>query len=233
MIEGALVSLPVVSRHGIFFWLLRSLVKVRWTFFLTAVLLGLRTRSVSGVAVWLGVVFVAVLLHEYGHAFAARHYGQNPQIELHAMGGVTKWAWVDELKWWNRLLISLAGPFAGFLLGALVWAAGRLWPGYLYASYLLHVAQYQFLWASLAWGAFNLLPLLPMDGGAAMAEYLEHRRGRAEGRLLAHRISFATGLGGLAGGLLFDEAWAGLVCGIFAFDNYQRMHGQPGVRFPG
>jgi hypothetical protein len=42
VIEGALLSRPVASRHGIFFWLLRTLVKVRYTFFVSALLLGLR-----------------------------------------------------------------------------------------------------------------------------------------------------------------------------------------------
>jgi Zn-dependent protease len=228
---GALASLPAVSRHGIFFWFLRSLVKVRWTFFLTSVLLGLRARSVTGVAVWLVVVFFAILLHECGHALAARHYGQDPQIELHGFGGVTKWAWVDELKWWNRVVISLAGPFAGFLLGGIAWAVAQLWPAVVFSSYPAYLAYYQFLGASLAWGAFNLLPLLPMDGGAAMAEFLEHRKGRAEGRLLAYRISFVTGVAGLAAGLFFEETWAGLLCGMFAWDNYQRMKGLPGFRF--
>ena len=112
LIQGALISLPVVSRHGIFFWFLRTLVKVRWTFFLVTVLLGLRTRSVEGVLTWIVVAFFAIVLHECGHALAARFYRQSPQIELHAMGGVTKWTWVDELKWSQRVVISVAGIVA-------------------------------------------------------------------------------------------------------------------------
>jgi hypothetical protein len=33
VIQGALSSAPVVSRHGIFFWLLRTIVRVRYTLF--------------------------------------------------------------------------------------------------------------------------------------------------------------------------------------------------------
>ena len=94
MVEGAVLSRPVASRHGIFFWLLRTLVKVRYTFFLSAFLLGLRSASVATLLVWVAVVFAAILLHEVGHALAARFYRQTPQIELHFMGGTTKWAWV-------------------------------------------------------------------------------------------------------------------------------------------
>jgi hypothetical protein len=38
-IEGPLVSLPVVSRHGVFFWLFSTLVTVRFTFLLVTVLM--------------------------------------------------------------------------------------------------------------------------------------------------------------------------------------------------
>jgi stage IV sporulation protein FB len=175
------------------------------------------------------VVFVAILLHECGHALAARYFGQQPQIELHAMGGVTTWTWVDHLRWWNRVVISLAGPVAGFILGAVVWAVTAVWPP---ESLILHYARYQFLWVSFGWGAFNLLPLLPLDGGHVMCEYLEHKRGRDQGRVLARKVSIATGVAGLALGVAADEAWAGLLCGIFAFDNYQRMQGLPGVKLP-
>jgi stage IV sporulation protein FB len=203
---------------------------VRYTFFLTTILLGLRSRSLMSLGVWLVVVFVAVLLHECGHALVARYYQQAPQIELHAMGGVTKWAWVDELRWSKRVAISLAGPAAGFLLGGLVWAAGIVWP--LHGPYLVLLARYQFLWATLAWGAFNLLPLLPLDGGQALAEYLEHRRGREEGRRLAHQVSLGTGAAGFAAGIALDEVWVAILCSIFALDQYQRMRGMPGVRLP-
>ena len=51
------------------------------------VLLALRSRSLLRIAVWIPVVFAAILLHELGHAFMARRYKQAPRIELHAMGG--------------------------------------------------------------------------------------------------------------------------------------------------
>jgi len=58
MIQGALISAPVVSRHGIFFWLLRTIVKVRYTFFLTSVLLGMKVGSLSALLVWIVVRWI-------------------------------------------------------------------------------------------------------------------------------------------------------------------------------
>lgn len=230
MVEGAVFSRPVASRHGIFFWLLRVLVTVRYTFFLTAFLLGLRSRSVGTLFVWVVVLFAAILLHELGHALAARFFGQSPQIELHAMGGTTKWSWVDELKWHQRVIISLAGPGIGFVLGGLLHLGYTLVPAQ--EPYLLRVARYDFLWVTLAWGLFNLLPLMPMDGGQALAETLEHRLGSQRGRLLARKVSCVTGFIGLIVGFAMNQLWAGLLCGIFAFDNLQRIRGLPGVALP-
>jgi hypothetical protein len=56
--------------------------------------------------------------------------------------------------------------------------------------------------------------------------------GRDPGRLLARQVSVATGIIGLAAGILLDQAWLGLLCGVLAFDNYQRMRGLPGVALP-
>ena len=78
----------MVSRHGIFFWLLRTIVSVRYTFFLTSVLLGMRTASAGRLLLWTLVSFLAILLHEFGHAFAARSYGQDPEVYQAASGAV-------------------------------------------------------------------------------------------------------------------------------------------------
>jgi stage IV sporulation protein FB len=230
LIEGALVSRPVASRHGVFFWLLRTLVTVRYTFFLAAFLLGLRSDSVAGLFVWVAVLFVAILLHELGHALAAQFYRQNPQIELHAMGGTTKWVWVDELAWHQRVVISLAGPGSGFVVGGLLYLGSALVP--VNEPYLLRLARYDFLWVTLGWGLFNLLPLLPLDGGQVLSETLEHRLGARRGRQVARKVSCIVGFVGLVAGFALNQLWAGLLCGLFAFDNLQRMRGLPGLALP-
>jgi Zn-dependent protease len=79
---------------------------------------------------------------------------------------------------------------------------------------------------------FNLLPLLPMDGGQVLAETLEHRLGGQRGRLVARKVSCVTGFVGMVVGFVLNQLWAGLLCGIFAFDNLQRMRGLPGIALP-
>ena len=229
MVQGAVLSAPVASRHGIFFWLFGNVVSVRYTFFLTAMVMGMGRRTAADLLSWVIVAFAAVLLHELGHAAAARAYGQTPHIELHAMGGTTHRAWDERVRWRRRVAIALSGPAIGLAVGGLVAVLTPHDPG---GPRLLHMARHDFLWVTVGWSLFNLLPLLPMDGGLALAETLEWWRGADKGRLLARQVSCVTGAIGLMVALSLNQVWAAALCGVFTYDNLQRMRGLPGVELP-
>lgn len=75
--------------------------------------------------VWVAVMFVSILVHELGHAFAQRHYGGRPWIVLYGFGGLAISDDRDRTPR-SQILISLAGPAAGFLLAVLVMLIVRL-----------------------------------------------------------------------------------------------------------
>ena len=120
--------------------------------------------------IWMVVWFVSILIHELGHAFFQRRFRGRPEIVLHGCGGMSIGnGWFNR---WESLIISSAGPVvqiaAGFLalwiLGALEPAAAdgfQRVPGRDY----LENALSSFGLISVAWGLFNLLPILPLDGG--------------------------------------------------------------------
>ena len=102
-------------------------VKVEVSFFAIAVFLALsRSRDITLIVEWVVVVFVSVLLHEFGHALAARAFGLKPEIRLYQMGGLTSWRSEKEVAPLKHLAISLAGPFTGFALGTCVFLLGPL-----------------------------------------------------------------------------------------------------------
>ena len=82
------------------------------------------------------VVFVSILVHELGHALAFRRYGTASRIVLYHFGGLaipeespwgeSQWRLSDDRPERNEIVISLAGPVAGFLLAAVVIGAVRL-----------------------------------------------------------------------------------------------------------
>jgi membrane-associated protease RseP (regulator of RpoE activity) len=119
---------PPRTRFDLSFTFAGVPVRVHPLFWLVAVLLGFSARDPVSVVIWVGVVFVSILVHEFGHALAMRHYGESPRIVLHTLGGLT----IAEPTPWGRtwanvspgvrqqILISAAGPGAGFLLAGVV-----------------------------------------------------------------------------------------------------------------
>ena len=160
-------------------------VEVRLGFWLTALLLGSQgnfdTESLKRVLLWTPILFVSILVHELGHAFAIKWQKLQPSIVLHFMGGLTSWREVLPVSRRARIVISLAGPFAGFLLGGLVFATVLV-----LAATGVHIppespirdALGMALWINIIWGAVNLMPVLPFDGGHVLEQALGPRRQR-------------------------------------------------------
>src|SRR5262245_31536533 len=108
---------PGPSSGDLHFRLFGIPVRVSPMFWLVTVLLGLRTDGATPPAellIWIVVVFVSILVHELGHAFAQRRYGGRPWITLYGMGGLAACDDCDR-RTSSQILISLAGPAAGFL----------------------------------------------------------------------------------------------------------------------
>lgn len=160
-------------------------------FFLVAWMLGYGAiPDLPGQAVWIAAVFVGVLLHELGHAAAARRLGARPEITLHAMGGLTSWRPLRPMTTWQEVGVTAAGPAVGITVGVLLIAAQvALAPGGM-AARAIDFA----VWVNLGWGVLNLMPVLPLDGGtivAAAAGAVAGRNGRLAARVLSVALTLA------------------------------------------
>ena len=95
-------------------------VRVHPYFWLATFFLG--SRNMAGVLVWVAAVFVSILIHEMGHVWAMRRYGGDGDIVLYSFGGfaIPKRYCAWSVK--EDVVISAAGPGAGFLLSALILA---------------------------------------------------------------------------------------------------------------
>lgn len=112
------------------------------------------------------------------------------------VGGLTAFAPPRPLGRLQSIGISLAGPFAGFLLGVLVLSGAaalgidRPSPFVGADAPLIDVIVGASIWVNLYWGAVNLLPILPLDGGNVVRSLLP---GDAEMRdRLAAGVSLAV-----------------------------------------
>ena len=123
-----LLQAPPPTRFDLRFSVAGIPIRVHPLFWLIAILFGSSSGSPARLLGWVIAVFVSITIHELGHAFALRRYGQESQIILHMAGGLTV---PESIAWGGRyasvaisanqqILISLAGPFAGFLFAALL-----------------------------------------------------------------------------------------------------------------
>ncbi|MCB1110727.1 MAG: site-2 protease family protein, partial [Chlamydiia bacterium] len=148
--------------------------KISPFFWVTAGLIGLINSAGTGhtiilTLIWIGVIFVSILVHEYGHALTSRYFGQQPRIHLVAFGGLT----IPEgkrLRGWREFLVILNGPLFGFLLFLIFLFI--LSTGVVTNPYLLYTVKI-FTWVNLFWTVVNLLPVMPLDGGQLLRVVFE------------------------------------------------------------
>ncbi|MES2122779.1 MAG: M50 family metallopeptidase [Chlamydiota bacterium] len=140
------------------------------TFWLFAGIIGfLISHSLLGAFLWIAIILVSVLIHEFGHASTAVLFGQNPRIELVALGGLT-YHDGQKLKLWKQFLIVFNGPLFGLGLYFIADALLRIpslsqgLPGY-----MLTMTRE----INLFWTLVNLLPVMPLDGGQLLRIILE------------------------------------------------------------
>jgi Zn-dependent protease len=160
---------------------------------------------------WLLIVFVSVLWHELGHAFASRNLGLGARIELGAMGGMTYRESGTADPWWRDALISVAGPANGLLLGAAVFGVSHLVPRSAVTDELVRRA----LWANVGWSVINLLPILPYDGGNICWSIVRAiTPSRAE--TVAQGVTIGVGTIAFAVAVQHRMIWAGYLAGSAA-----------------
>tara|TARA_R110002096_G_scaffold433381_2_gene651978 strand:+ start:20973 stop:21716 length:744 start_codon:yes stop_codon:yes gene_type:complete len=151
--------------------------------------------GLSGIFVVL-LAFGSVILHELGHALAARKLGVGvSSIELHFFGGVA--SLTSQPKSANdEAIIAAAGPAVSFALAALGYA--------LFAG--TGLAVFGLLGAvNLVIAIFNLLPALPMDGGRIFRALLSKRVGFTRATEVSVTISRVVAVGFGVVGLAFMQ----------------------------
>lgn len=124
---------------------------------------------------WLGLglevllVLAAVLLHELAHLAAARSLRVTVQeVELLPFGGQAKIEDFTGLEPEKETIIALIGPACSLTIAAVF---------YFLAPYLSTAKAGFFITINLLLGLFNLLPVLPLDGGRVLRAQLSRRQG--------------------------------------------------------
>jgi Zn-dependent protease/CBS domain-containing protein len=198
-------SIPIGTVRG-------TVIRLHLTFLLFLLWIAVAHYSAGGPqaalegVLFISLLFMCVLLHEFGHITAARHYGvQTPDVILLPIGGVARLERIPEEPA-QELVVALAGPAVNVVIAALLYLAlgGFVPEGGLEIDNPGVGLLERLLAANLFLVVFNLIPAFPMDGGRVLRAFLAYRFGYARGTQIAatvgQALAFAFGLGGLVGG---------------------------------
>ncbi len=187
-------SIPVVRIAGI-------QLRIHITFLLLIAWVALSSTSA---AIFVLLLFLCVVLHEFGHALAAKAYGINtPDITLLPIGGVARLERIPEEPK-QELVIAAAGPAvtAIIALSLFVVVAGRgvanLTAPIQGDDWVVNIFKLNVFLL-----LFNLIPAFPMDGGRVLRALLATRMTYARATQIAATVgqafAFLFGIVGLFG----------------------------------
>lgn len=231
---------PPPTQADIHFRLFGFPVRVCPWFWVVALLLGVSGGPADPVVtlLWVSVIFVSILVHELGHAFVQRHYGGHPRITLHGFGGLAICEDVERSAF-RQIMISVAGPLAGFCMAGLVIVilavSGHLESfhvGLLPVEWTRFDPEVQGRWSgrdmlvymllavNIFWGVVNLLPIYPLDGGRITRELLTLGDPR-RGIVLSLWLSVIAALAVAAFALTENLFVMALLFGYLAYSSFQ------------
>jgi Zn-dependent protease/CBS domain-containing protein len=147
------------------------------------------------------LLFLCVVLHEFGHAFAAKAFGINtPDITLLPIGGVARLERMPEEPL-QELVIAVAGPLVNVIIALGLFVAGGSQAFFNPSTIEGGSLVAQLMTINILLLLFNLLPAFPMDGGrvlrALLATRMTYARATQVAALIGQGFAFAFGFIGL------------------------------------
>lgn len=198
---------------------------LHWTFIFAPLALVLQSWYLQNSIAMTGIllvllccVFACVLLHEFGHALAARIFHvQTRDIILTPIGGLARLINVPK-KPFHELVITLAGPLVNLLIssiaGLYLYLQGS---GFVLTPTIAMSDLPVFIfYINLFLFGFNLVPAFPMDGGRVLRACLASFMPFAQATLIAGSIGQVLAIAFAVYGLL---VWQLPMCavGLFVF----------------
>lgn len=198
-------SFPIGTVRG-------TVIRIHVTFFLLLAWIGAMHAREGGLAeavsgmVFVCLVFGCVVLHELGHAAAARRYGiATPDITLLPIGGLARLERIPEEPW-REIAIALAGPAVNLviclLLAAILGGVPSPQEGLMVEDARSDILARLF-WVNAFLLLFNLIPAFPMDGGrvlrAVLAFRMTHRDATRAAATVGQGVAILLGFLGLFG----------------------------------
>ncbi len=175
-------------------------------------------RTMLAGMVFILALFACIVLHEMGHALAARRYGiKTKDITLLPIGGIARLERMPEEPG-QELLIALAGPAVNAIIAIVLYGwliAEHQWESFSHLG-LAAGPFVERLWAANGWLIlFNLIPAFPMDGGRVLRALLAARTSYGKATQSAARVGQGIAVIFCIIGLFANPMW--IVIGVFVW----------------
>lgn len=150
----------------------------------------------------LGLLAVALLAHELGHALVARRLGVHVvDITIWPLGGMAN---IQDMT--SRPAVEAPVALAGPAVNLALAAACALLPGHWAA---------QATWLNLVLGAGNLLPAFPLDGGRVLRAWFARAVSLSDATRAAVTVSTFLTVGLIVAAFFLQAAFLGLLLGTY------------------
>ncbi len=161
------------------------------------------SAAATGRVLFVLVLFLCVVLHEFGHALAAKAYGINtPDITLLPIGGVARLERMPEEPK-QELIIAIAGPLVNVIIAFCLYIAIGTRGAFDTATVERGDLLANLFAVNVGLVMFNLLPAFPMDGGrvlrALLAMRMSYARATQTAATIGQAFAFVFGFIGLFG----------------------------------
>jgi Zn-dependent protease len=217
-------------------------VRVHPMFWLVAALLGWSWQQLGlvYVLIWIGCVFVSILVHEFGHVWMGNIFGSPGHIVLYSFGGLAIGS-KNLSDRWKRIAVSAAGPLIQFVPCGIAWLAARNYVDLVGRDFAvsdagkkLAITLVMLRDINLFWPLLNLLPIWPLDGGQISREVFDFF---SPGRGIRTALGISMVVAGIiAANAIISEnrgeplipylpvGWySGILFGMLAFSSFQTM----------
>jgi Zn-dependent protease len=200
-------------------------VRIHATFLFLLAFIGWQAAQVGGAeaalnaVIFIGAVFVCVLLHEFGHVFAARRYGiMTPDITLLPIGGLARLERMPKEPR-QEMVVALAGPAVNVLIAGVIVLFLQVLPPMSFdvnphgRGFFMQLAQWNIIML-----LFNMIPAFPMDGGRVLRAVLAMASGQyAKATQWAASVGQAIAVMGAVLALFFFNNPFLLIIAVFIF----------------
>ena len=145
-------------------------------------------NTMVDIATTAALVICALILHELAHIFAVNYLGGKVEkVGAFPLGIEARFSGLEKLLAWERYVIYGAGSFANAI--AMVWTLGVSRMSYFGVPWLEAFAFYNMVLCM-----FNLLPILPLDGGRILHQFLSNRIGMRPANRLMTGFGLCVGI---------------------------------------